>query len=132
MNEQNVSFADVDIINDKDNLREWIKVYSGWKTLPQLFINGEIVGGVDILNELISEGEFLGMIPKENIKGNPKLEIQSILQEEDIILITTSDHESKPDEATYSDFVQKHLQLKALIFRTFDIESKPEIIPIFR
>ena len=75
MNEQNVSFADVDIINDKDNLREWIKVYSGWKTLPQLFINGEIVGGVDILKELISEGEFLGMIPKENIKGNPKLQI---------------------------------------------------------
>lgn len=130
MNEQNVAFFDVDVITDPDNVRQWIKVYSGWKTLPQLFINKELIGGLDIVKELISEGEFADMIPKECKTNDPKAEMESIIAEEDIILVKTSDKVYKSDANEYSKQAEKHLQLKSLIFRSYDVETKPELIPI--
>jgi glutaredoxin-related protein len=119
----------VDVIADTSNVREWIKEYSGWKTIPQLFINGEIIGGLDIVKELIDDGEFAGMIPNECKLGDLKAEMESIIAEEDIILIKSSDAEFKSDACEYSKQTDKNLQMKALIFRSFDIETKPELIP---
>jgi glutaredoxin-related protein len=43
-------------------VREKLKEYSNWKTYPQLYIKGELIGGLDIVKELIAEGEFEGMV----------------------------------------------------------------------
>jgi Grx4 family monothiol glutaredoxin len=48
-----------------DGLRCWLRLYSGWKTYPQLYIDGKIVGGLDIMKDLIEKGEFLKLIPDE-------------------------------------------------------------------
>jgi monothiol glutaredoxin len=47
-------------------LREGIKIYSDWPTIPQLYINGEFVGGCDIITDMFSSGELheLLEIPK--------------------------------------------------------------------
>lgn len=50
-------FAFVNILDNQD-LREGLKVYSNWPTFPQLYINGELVGGCDIIMELSESGEL--------------------------------------------------------------------------
>lgn len=50
-------FAYVNIL-DNDELREALKVYSNWPTYPQLYVNGELVGGCDIILEMHESGEL--------------------------------------------------------------------------
>lgn len=50
-------FAFVNIL-DNQELREGLKVYSSWPTYPQLYINGELVGGCDIILEMSESGEL--------------------------------------------------------------------------
>ena len=57
LREVGVPFKDVNVIADPA-LREEIKQYSNWPTLPQLYIDGELVGGCDIVRELHSRGEL--------------------------------------------------------------------------
>ena len=53
----NVSFESYDVLQD-ENLRQGIKEYSNWPTIPQLYVNGEFVGGCDILREMFESGEL--------------------------------------------------------------------------
>ncbi|KAG9293996.1 hypothetical protein G9A89_019334 [Geosiphon pyriformis] len=64
LNENKVKFNSFNILADED-VRQGLKTYSNWPTYPQLYINGELVGGLDIVKELVSSGEFHKMIPKE-------------------------------------------------------------------
>ena len=52
-----VSYETVDVLED-DNIRQGIKEYSNWQTIPQLYINGEFIGGSDIMIELYNNGEL--------------------------------------------------------------------------
>jgi monothiol glutaredoxin len=52
-----VPFETVDVLADND-IREGIKEYSSWPTIPQVYIDGEFVGGSDILIELYQKGEL--------------------------------------------------------------------------
>lgn len=54
-------FAFVNIL-DNQELREALKVYSSWPTYPQLYINGELVGGCDIVLELSESGELARLV----------------------------------------------------------------------
>lgn len=58
-----IEFAYVNIFEDPE-IRENLKVYSQWPTFPQLFINGELVGGCDIMMELFQSGELQQMLAK--------------------------------------------------------------------
>ncbi len=44
---------------DDDEVRSNIKQYSNWPTIPQLFIDGEFIGGVDIMKEMYEQGELI-------------------------------------------------------------------------
>lgn len=52
-----VSFTDVNILADPD-LREGLKQYSNWPTFPQLYVEGKLVGGCDIVTSLYENGEL--------------------------------------------------------------------------
>jgi len=52
-----VEFASADVLSD-DNLRQGIKDFSNWPTIPQLYVNGEFVGGSDIVTEMYESGEL--------------------------------------------------------------------------
>jgi monothiol glutaredoxin len=54
-------YAYVNVFEDPE-VRENLKVYSQWPTFPQLFINGELVGGSDIMMELFQSGELQKML----------------------------------------------------------------------
>ncbi|WP_371038498.1 Grx4 family monothiol glutaredoxin [Rhodosalinus sp. FB01] len=53
----NVDFADVNVLADED-IRQGIKDYSDWPTIPQLYVKGEFVGGCDIITEMTLSGEL--------------------------------------------------------------------------
>ncbi len=54
-------FAAVDVLADPE-IREGIKSYANWPTIPQLYINGEFVGGSDIVREMYQQGELQKLI----------------------------------------------------------------------
>ncbi len=55
--ELEVPFATADVLSDPE-LREAIKIYSHWPTVPQVYISGKFVGGCDIVRELYESGEL--------------------------------------------------------------------------
>lgn len=56
----------VNVLED-DDVRQAIKDYANWPTIPQLYINGEFVGGSDILYEMYQSGELQKMLPQQAI-----------------------------------------------------------------
>jgi monothiol glutaredoxin len=54
-------FAFVNILDNPD-LREGLKIYSSWPTFPQLYVNGELVGGCDIVLEMSESGELAKLV----------------------------------------------------------------------
>ncbi len=52
-----VRFASVDVLAD-NSVREGIKQYSNWPTIPQLYVKGEFIGGSDIIKEMFENGEL--------------------------------------------------------------------------
>ncbi len=61
LREVNAKFAYVNIFEDPE-IREGLKEYSNWPTFPQLYINGELIGGCDIAVELCQSGELQKII----------------------------------------------------------------------
>lgn len=57
LNYMGVEFADVNVLAD-DEIRQGIKDYSDWPTIPQLYVKGEFVGGCDIITEMTLSGEL--------------------------------------------------------------------------
>lgn len=61
LNRLAVPFETVDVLADPE-VRQGVKEYSGWPTIPQVYINGEFVGGSDILIELYDKGQLQEMV----------------------------------------------------------------------
>ena len=61
-----VNFKGVNVLEDQ-NMREGIKVYSDWPTIPQLYIKKEFVGGCDIVKEMYSNGELKKILEDKGI-----------------------------------------------------------------
>ncbi len=57
LSEVGVKFKAVDVLKDPE-IRNGIKAYSNWPTIPQLYVKGEFVGGCDIVKEMFEEGEL--------------------------------------------------------------------------
>jgi monothiol glutaredoxin len=52
-----VQYTAIDVLQDQD-IREGIKVYANWPTIPQLYVSGEFVGGADIIRAMYESGEL--------------------------------------------------------------------------
>ena len=62
-----VPFKDVNVLAD-DALRDGIKEYASWPTIPQLYIKGEFVGGCDIIREMFQSGELATCFEDAGVK----------------------------------------------------------------
>ena len=62
-----IPFKGVNVLED-DELREGIKVFSNWPTIPQLYVKGEFVGGCDIIREMFEEGELRPYLREKGIE----------------------------------------------------------------
>ena len=61
-----VKFKGVDVLENNE-LREAIKEYSDWPTIPQLYVKEEFIGGCDIIKELYENGQLKELLKKQNI-----------------------------------------------------------------
>ncbi|OMH82457.1 Glutaredoxin-3 [Zancudomyces culisetae] len=68
LNENNIIFGYFDILSD-EQVRQGLKEFSNWPTYPQLYIKGELVGGIDIVQEMVDNEELLECVPSESIRA---------------------------------------------------------------
>jgi monothiol glutaredoxin len=61
-----VPFKGVNVLEDME-IREGIKAYANWPTIPQLYVNGEFVGGCDIVLEMFQAGELQSLLKEKGI-----------------------------------------------------------------
>jgi len=61
-----VEYASANVL-ESDELRDGIKSYTNWPTIPQLYVKGEFVGGADIIREMFQEGELLTHLADKGI-----------------------------------------------------------------
>jgi monothiol glutaredoxin len=62
----NVPFKGIDVLQDP-GIRQGIKDYSDWPTIPQLYVKGEFVGGCDIIREMFESGELIELLNTRGI-----------------------------------------------------------------
>jgi len=68
LSELGVKFKGIDVLTDP-SLRQGIKEFSQWPTIPQLYVKGEFVGGCDIIREMYGSGELQQLLNSKGIKG---------------------------------------------------------------
>ena len=61
-----VSYESVDVLQDQ-GIRQGIKQFSDWPTIPQLYVKGEFVGGADIIREMFQAGELQGLFESKGV-----------------------------------------------------------------
>ena len=66
-----VNFTGINVLEDQE-IREGIKAYSDWPTIPQLYIKNEFIGGCDIVKEMFEKGELQSKLKEKNISFKNK------------------------------------------------------------
>ncbi|NIK87999.1 monothiol glutaredoxin [Rhizomicrobium palustre] len=66
LTEEGVKFQAYDVLKDPE-LRDGIKVFSNWPTIPQVYVKGEFIGGCDILREMHANGELKALLAEKGI-----------------------------------------------------------------
>lgn len=109
-------FITVDVLSDP-HLREGIKAYSSWPTLPQLYVNGEFIGGCDIVLDLQNKNQLADILQAEKATKAPELIItepainafKNALKDEEgyirIVITADFEHSLQFDDKHESDFV---------------------------
>ena len=62
----NINFKGINVLEDQ-NIRQGIKDYSDWPTIPQLYIRGEFIGGCDIIKEMFENGELKNLLVNKKL-----------------------------------------------------------------
>jgi len=66
LNKLGVNFLDIDVLHSPD-IRQGIKEFSDWPTIPQLYIKGEFIGGCDITREMYESGELQNLLQEKGL-----------------------------------------------------------------
>lgn len=62
-----LDYKDINVLEDTD-IREGIKQFSDWPTIPQLYVKGEFIGGCDIVREMFETGELQDLLRQKDVK----------------------------------------------------------------
>mmetsp|Transcript_13775 Transcript_13775/g.21393 ORF Transcript_13775/g.21393 Transcript_13775/m.21393 type:complete len:288 (-) Transcript_13775:122-985(-) len=120
LQEQGIAFSSFDILSDPA-VRAGLKEYSNWPTYPQLYINGNLVGGVDILLQLIEDGELQEMVKTKTLDERLKELINSAP-----IIVFMKGHPDSP-KCGFSRQMVALLQSNKIEFQHFDILTDNEV-----
>ena len=66
LDQMGASFVGVDVLQD-ESLRDGIKAFTDWPTIPQLYVKGEFVGGSDIIREMFQAGELHALMAEKGV-----------------------------------------------------------------
>ena len=115
LRENNIIFSYFNILADEE-VRQGLKSFSNWPTYPQLYINGKLVGGLDIVNELVEDSSLDDMVP-ETAKLNNRL--TKLINNAKVMLFM----KGTPSEPRcgFSKKIVEILQVHKIEFSSFDI-----------
>lgn len=69
LSQMGVKFKDINVLEDND-IRQGIKEFTSWPTIPQLYVKGEFVGGCDIVREMYASGELQQLLQDKGVSLN--------------------------------------------------------------
>lgn len=69
LNHIGVEYKDINVLEDM-GIREGVKTYTNWPTIPQLYVKGEFVGGCDIIREMFQDGELKQLLDEKGVPNN--------------------------------------------------------------
>lgn len=115
-----VRFGYFDVLQDQI-VREALKVYSNWVTYPQVYIKGELVGGLDVVQELDAQGELLPKVPAECLGKGLFPRVKAIIDSKPVMLFM----QGTPDAPQTEDDRQAVQLLRELgvEFGWFDVSA---------
>lgn len=93
LKEEDVKFGYFDILTD-DKVRQGLKAFSNWKTYPQLYVKGELLGGLDIVKEMKEDGELSDIWPKPPSQDDLNTRLKALVSQKPVMLFMKGD----PDE----------------------------------
>ncbi|XP_027696274.1 glutaredoxin-3 [Vombatus ursinus] len=121
LNKHNIQFSSFDIFSDED-VRQGLKIYSSWPTYPQLYVSGELIGGLDIVKELAASNELDKICPKA-----PKLEerLKVLTNKASVMLFMKGSKQMA--KCGFSRQILEILNETGIDFETFDILEDEEV-----
>lgn len=121
LKERNIQFSSFDIFTDEE-VRRGLKTYSNWPTYPQLYVNGELVGGLDIVKELAESGELENTCPKtESLEHR----LKTLINRSPVILFMKGNKEAA--KCGFSRQTLNILNNTGVDYDTFDILQDEEV-----
>ncbi|XP_056142272.1 glutaredoxin 3 [Lampris incognitus] len=121
LKEHNIQFSSFDILSDEE-VRQELKTYSNWPTYPQLYANGELVGGLDIVKELAESGELENTCPKAVTLEH---RLKSIINQSPVMLFMKGNKTTA--KCGFSRQTLEILNAVGVSYDTFDILSDEEV-----
>merc|ERR1712130_886612 len=114
-------YGTFDILTD-DEVRQGLKTFSNWPTYPQLYIDGELIGGLDIIKEMVESGELQTMLPKK-VSLDSRLKT---LTHQAPVMVFMKGNPSEP-KCGFSRQLMTILEETKVPFSTFDILTDDEV-----
>lgn len=121
---ENCPFSYYDILSDNE-VREGLKKFSNWPTYPQLYMKGELIGGLDIIKEMVESGEFKSMIPAAKEEETLNDRLKKLLKRSKIMLFMKG-NPSQP-QCGFSRTIVGILNETGHKYDSFDILSDEEV-----
>ncbi|XP_004438920.2 PREDICTED: glutaredoxin-3 [Ceratotherium simum simum] len=121
LNKHNIQFSSFDIFSDEE-VRQGLKTYSNWPTYPQLYVSGELIGGLDIIKELEASEELDTICPKA-----PKLEerLKVLTNKASVMLFMKGNKQEA--KCGFSKQILEVLNSTGVEYETFDILEDEEV-----
>lgn len=121
LKKHSIQFSSFDILSDEE-VRQGLKTYSNWPTYPQLYANGELVGGLDIVKELAESGELENTCPKAVTLEH---RLKSIINQHPVMLFMKGNKEGA--RCGFSRQILEILNGTGADYNTFDILQDEEV-----
>lgn len=90
LREQDVKFGYFDILTD-DAVRQGLKTFSDWPTFPQLYAKGKLLGGLDVLKELVADDELKALLPEGSSKSELEARLKQLTTQQRMMLFMKGD-----------------------------------------
>lgn len=117
----NVEYGTFDILGD-DEVRQGLKTFSNWPTFPQLYLDGELLGGLDILKEMAEGGELQTMLPtKQQLDDR----LKKLVSRSPVMVFMKGDPDTP--KCGFSRTLMGILQETGVEFDTFDILTDEDV-----
>ncbi|KXS20099.1 glutaredoxin [Gonapodya prolifera JEL478] len=123
---EGVKYGSFNILAD-DEVRQGLKTFSNWPTFPQIYVNSELIGGLDILKEMIASGEFHSLVPADEVVPHEPLEdrLKKLISRAPVMLFMKGS--PGKEKCGFSRQTVAILKEQGVAFDTFDILSDEEV-----